>query len=148
MRNGRSIHVVFNMVLFFLAASFSQAHGERLYRWTDDTGRPCYSNVSPPAEAKARGVEVMYRFVSDRPDPERASVETGKSEKISNETDESDSDLSAVVLKQRIQDRRRSIDSIEALLQRQPNNSALRKSLLKKKQYLFEDLTRLENVRP
>ena len=148
MQNGRSIHAVFNAVLFLFAVSFSQAHGESVYRWTDDSGRPCYSNVSPPAGTKAHGVEVMFRPVSDRSHPSRASIETGKMEKMSKGTDDSDSNLSTVVLKQRIQDRKRAIDHIEALLQKQPNNSDLRRSLYKKKQYLFEDLTRLEIIRP
>ena len=148
MQNGRSVLMVCGVFWIFLVLSFSRAHGEILIRWTDDAGRPCYSNVSPPAGMKAFSVDTVSQSASDRSSPTQASVDTKTAKKMSVKTDGTYSEFSAAFLKQRITDLKRCIGHIEALLRRHPNDSALRKSLFKKKQYLFEDLTRLKNDRP
>ena len=150
MQHNRSVLTVFNALLVFLVWSFTQAHGEVLFRWTDDAGRACYSNVSPPAGVKAFRVDTESHPthpVPDRTNMAQASEEDNATEKIPVEAGSTYTDFSTAYLKQRIADRKRSIDHIEALLRKHPNDSDLRKSLFKKKQYLFEDLNRLKNDR-
>ena len=150
MQNNRSVLAVYMPLLIFLVLFFSRAHGEVLFRWTDDAGRTCYSNVSPPAGVKVFSVDTVFQPVQPipvRPNTVQASAGAETAEKIPVETGDTYPDFSAECLKQRIADRKRSIGRIEALLRKHPNDAVLRKSLFKKKQYLFEDLNRLKNGR-
>lgn len=147
MHDGLSARMVFALFWLLPGVLFSTAHGEYLFRWTDDSGRPCYSNVSPPADVKEYRVDGESHFSSDRPGPVQASTDANTVESPA-ETEDSPFDFSAAFLRQRIDDRKKSIGHIEALLRKHPNDKALRKSLLKKEQYLFEDLMRLKNARP
>jgi hypothetical protein len=147
MKNGRSARTVSNVLWILLIVSFSQAHAEHLFRWTDDTGRPCYSNISPPAVVKEYSVDTVSYPVSDRSGPVQVPTDFGAKEKMPVETDGAYSDYSTAFLKQRIMDWGASISILEALLRKHPNDPVLRKSLFIKKRYLFDDLTRLENVR-
>ncbi len=148
MRNGRSLLSICCAILLFLVLSFPRAYGEKIFRWTDEAGRPYYSNVSPPAGIKSFSTDTMPGPVSKWSSPVRVPADTGAAKKIPVAADRAYPDLSAAFLRQRITDRRRSIGHIESLLRKHPNDSDLRSSLLKKRQYLFEDLTQLKNVQP
>ena len=139
----RAVSIIFWV---FLVISFSQVHGEDIIRWTDEAGRPYYSNVSPSADVKVYSVDTISRPAASRPIPAQAYDPADAGEKIPAEAEEENFDYSAGLLKQRITERKRSIGHIEALLRKRPNDSGLRKSLSRKKRYLFEDLTRLKNV--
>ena len=148
MQDSRSSLSVCCATLLFIVLSFSQVYGENFFRWTDDAGRLCYSNVSPPADIKTFSVATVLHPVSDRSNPVRVSVNANAEEQIQAGTDTAFSTFSTLFLKQRITDRRRTIGHIEVLLRKHPDNSVLRRSLLKKRRYLFEDLIQLKNIQP
>jgi hypothetical protein len=129
---------------FFLIICFAQAHGEDLFRWTDDAGKPSYSNVAPPIGVEAYSVDTISRPALDRSSSAQVSADTNAAKEISAETYADYSGSSETLLKQRIMDRERSIGRIEALLRKHPNETVLRKSLSRKKRYLSEDLAWLK----
>jgi len=147
MKDCLSAHTVSVAFWIFLVLSFSGADAEHLFRWTDDTGRPGYSNISPPAGVKEYSTDTVSHPAPDQSGPEQVYTDANTTEKIPLETVGDYSDVSEALLKQRIMERKTSIGHIEALLQKHPNDPVLRKSLFKKKRYLFEDLSRLKNVR-
>ena len=148
MQDGRSALTVYSAFCIFLVLSFSGAHGETLYRWTNAAGRPCYSNVSPPAGMKAFRIYTGFRRDSERLSVEPSSADTLTAGETPAKADNTYSGFSEAYLKQRIADRKRSIGHIETLLREHPNDPALRRSLFKKRQYLFEDRARLDIGRP
>lgn len=141
------MRIVTGFFWFFLLITFSQADGEEFFQWTDDAGKRCYSNVSPPASVKEYSVDIISRPAPDRRRPAQGFAGTNSTEKMPVKTDGARSGFSVTLLEQRIAGRKRSIDRIEALLQKHPNDPALRKSLSRKKQYLSEDLIGLKNIR-
>ena len=145
MQHDRLAHTIFNVFLIFLIIYIPKAHGEVIFRWTDDTGRICYSNISPSGGVKEYSADTVSHPMSRSTSPEQVTTGDSRTDKIPAKTDGVQSDRSAAFLKQRIMGQKRSIGYIEALLRKHPNDSVLRKSLSKRKRYLFEDLNRLKN---
>lgn len=123
-----------------------QVVAESIYHWKDDNGTSCYSNTTIP-----NGTTEFSVMPSAWPATSEAEVPdlAGKAEEDADKTSPvmgpgAASDSMMTILKERIERRRASIHSIENLLRTHSNDSGLRKRLYQKKQYLNEDMIRLE----
>ena len=134
-----SLFAVGGGVLFPAAAVCA----EGIYRWTDSSGTPCYSNVGPPVGISGYTTTVIPSFPSGTAPASPASVPPGGRDGIRQPLPVTQNSLL-----QRIADRREDIRRLETLLVNHPDDPDLRKNLIRKKQYLGEELLRLKLLRP
>lgn len=128
--------------LVFLPVFHSSA--EELYHWKDQNGVSCFSNVSPPDGVR------RFSAMTLAPSPPTGAETFDMDKNVASEVSGirvSENNAPAAgrsALKERIQSRKVSIGTIEALLRTRPNDTGLRKQLCRKKQAQYEDAIQLK----
>lgn len=138
------------IVLILLSAS--PAMCETIYRWENGFGETFFSNVSPPAEGR-----VYQTITMAENEGCRISSATGvpaglnpllETQAITDCPPKDGSPVSLHLLKERITNRKNEISAMEQLLKKQTSDKGLRRSLMRKKRYLAEELIYLAELNP
>jgi hypothetical protein len=130
-------------IILLILLSVSPAVCEKFYHWENGSGESCYSNVSPPAGGSSYQVITMGRDTGCE-DP---SIATGLPAGL-NPLDAPVVSTPHVIppasliheLNERVTRRKNEINAMAQLLKKQVSDEGLRRSLMRKKRYLAEEL--------
>lgn len=142
MQYFRLIYVIPVVLCNLLCAVVSISCAENVFHWTDEAGVSCYSNVTPPVDVSDYSVAPVFSLEEHGETRKIEATETVKTLAANPDI----IDISREFLLEKIQHRKISIQHVEVLLQKHPDNTFLRKSLFRKRQYLHEELNRLNTL--
>jgi hypothetical protein len=139
-------------IIFLILISVSPAICETIYQWKNEREEGCYSNISPPGEACDYRVITVGRGAVFNMSPVTDASVVASSPELSAAASrlprESSPKSVARLLNERITNRKNEISAMEQLLKKQAIDEGLRRSLLRKKRYLAEDLIYWAELNP
>ena len=137
-------------IILLILLSMSSAVCETFYQWKNDSGACFYSNVSPPAGESAYQIITMGRDEgSEDPcvtDPSAGPSLLETSATLSGTPHEVSPVSLMRELNERITRRKNEINAVEQLLKKQASSEGLRRTLMRKKRYLAEELRYLAEL--
>ena len=143
---GSALIILCSFCGLFLQA-VSPVYAEHLYHWTDPTGTKYYSNVAPPDDIRGYTTVIVPVSISGGSGSDNVASGTTAPKKLKPTANGSGSDDYSFRMKLRITALETSIHRIESLLIKHPNDAVLRRRISRKKQYLHEDLIRMQMPR-
>jgi hypothetical protein len=124
---------------------------ETLYQWKNESGALFYSNVSPPREGIDYQIITLgggeRRENSSLTDPFAGRLPESPADTVPSPPESSQGSVMCL-LNERITNRKNEISAMEQLLRTQADNEGLRRSLMRKKRYLAEELIYLAELNP
>jgi hypothetical protein len=139
-------------LIFLMLLSGSSAVCETLYQWKNESGEVFYSNVSPPREGRDYEIITMGggegREISSVTDPSAEQRLPDAPAAAAPSSHESSPGSVIRLLNERVANRKNEISAMEQLLRTQADNEGLRRSLMRKKRYLAEELIYLAELNP
>lgn len=147
----RSVHFMLAVPVGIAGAIFlsgAQVLAENIYHWKNQNGVSCFSNTNIPGGAAELSVMFVNWPATEKSasfDPDGAAQENIDTADAAHAEDGPGEvfDSKAAFLRDRIAQRRSSIQRIEKLLRIHSDDAGLRKQLARKKRYLHEDLIHL-----
>jgi hypothetical protein len=139
-------------IVLLVLLSVSPAVCETFYQWQNGSGESFYSNVSPPAGGSSYQTINMGRDeggeVPSVTDPSAGSSPLETPATISSLPHEFPPVSVMHALNERINRRKNEISAVEQLLKKHASDEGLRRSLMRKKRYLAEELIYLAELNP
>ncbi|MFH0731202.1 MAG: DUF4124 domain-containing protein [Pseudomonadota bacterium] len=138
--------------ILLILLSVSPAVCETLYQWKNESGEVFYSNVSPPGEGCPYQLITMGRGegseLSTVTDPSVGMRSLEAPAAAARFPHESSPESVMRLLNERITNRKNEISAMEQILRKQASDEGLRRSLMRKKRYLAEELIYLAELNP